>query len=355
MPTNEEVQAALNMYETQKQPNPYNFLETLQTMAPSVSVETTTKQKAPVQNVAGPIMQIAAPKTAMNPTTFAELVQRQTEGMKQQRAGLSQFDEQLAKLSAAQPSQATQVFSAISDLMNGGNQFGQVKGMEAAGRKQMMDLQQNVQKYKNDLTDKEVDLLKAQFQNDTAERHAATQESLMRQKLALEAGKQPEIKDFQAQAAGFGRRMEQAEDIFNRLVKKGYDRTSGAQGAASYLPNTLKNEDLIEQEQAERNFLNATLRKESGASISKDEFASGEKQYFPRAGDTPQVLANKESNRKQAVEMMKLGAGHAWNLIPKVQTKEVSGSGVKAPKVGDVVDGHQYLGGDPAKRESWSS
>jgi hypothetical protein len=36
------------------------------------------------------------------------------------------------------------------------------------------------------------------------------------------------------------------------------------------------------QKQAEQNFINAILRKESGAAISPSEYKNAEKQYFPQ-------------------------------------------------------------------------
>lgn len=350
----EELLAAMNLA---PQPNAssYDLASIMQTMnpkaTPKLSTETTVRQKVPLQNVGGPVMQIAAPKTAISADMFTELMKRQTQGLEQQRAGLGQFDEQLAQINASKPSQTTQVLSALSDMMNGGNQFQQAKAAEAQSRKQGMELQQNVQKYKNDLTDKEIDLIKAQFQNAGEQDKMAMMEKIARMKLAGEANKgPPEVKDYQALAAGFGRRMEQAEDVFSKLSNSGYDRTARGESLKGILPGELKGSDLVEQDQAERNFVNATLRKESGAAISPSEFKSSEQQYFPRPGDSPEVLANKQANRKQAVEMMKLGAGHAWNMIPKISPTVVP----NAPKEGDTKEynGVKYVvkGGNWVKK-----
>tara|TARA_R110000851_G_scaffold96172_1_gene208666 strand:- start:6283 stop:6534 length:252 start_codon:yes stop_codon:yes gene_type:complete len=46
-------------------------------------------------------------------------------------------------------------------------------------------------------------------------------------------------------------------------------------------PNFLKTADRKQFEQAQRNFVNAVLRQESGAAIADSEFASAAKQYFP--------------------------------------------------------------------------
>jgi 3-deoxy-D-arabino-heptulosonate 7-phosphate (DAHP) synthase len=64
-------------------------------------------------------------------------------------------------------------------------------------------------------------------------------------------------------------------------------------------------------EQAQRDFINAVLRRESGAVISNDEFANGRRQYFPQPGDTPQVIEQKRRNREMAIQgiMMEVPKG----------------------------------------------
>jgi hypothetical protein len=53
-------------------------------------------------------------------------------------------------------------------------------------------------------------------------------------------------------------------------------------------------------EQARRDFINAVLRRESGAVISPSEFANAEKQYFPVVGNPPELIAQKRRNRELA-------------------------------------------------------
>lgn len=190
MPTNEELFLAQMGIQPQQNASTYDLQNVIQSMTPAaptaVSMETRTKQRAPMQDIAGPVMQIAAPKTAMSADTFAEMIKRQTQGLEQQREGLGQFDKQLAQINATQPSQAAQAFAALSDMMNGGNMFQTAKAAEAQGRKQAQDLAQNVQKYKNDLTDKEIDLLKAQFQNSSDQEKMAMMERMNYAKISAD-------------------------------------------------------------------------------------------------------------------------------------------------------------------------
>tara|TARA_R100001530_G_scaffold34938_1_gene27299 strand:+ start:2308 stop:2460 length:153 start_codon:yes stop_codon:yes gene_type:complete len=47
-------------------------------------------------------------------------------------------------------------------------------------------------------------------------------------------------------------------------------------------PNFLKGDVVRQQKQTERDFVNAVLRRESGAAISGSEFRTARKQYLPQ-------------------------------------------------------------------------
>lgn len=145
--------------------------------------------------------------------------------------------------------------------------------------------------------------------------------------------KQPSKEAFDA--ALYGKRMDQANQILGNLSDSGFDRTSAKQGIQSAIvPSSMQSSGLKQEDQAERNFINAVLRRESGAAISASEFSSGEQQYFPRVGDTEEVLAQKEQNRQQAIEGMKAASGNAWDLVPSVELKA---RGPKPPSDGTAL------------------
>jgi hypothetical protein len=78
----------------------------------------------------------------------------------------------------------------------------------------------------------------------------------------------------------------------------------GIGGIAGDLANGTQSDDQQQVDQAQRNFINATLRRESGASISPGEFENARKQYFPQPGDKPGVLAQKAANRQRVIQSM---------------------------------------------------
>ena len=124
-------------------------------------------------------------------------------------------------------------------------------------------------------------------------------------RLALDqqnAGEKP-LTDAQAKAALFGTRMQEANSIFDTLEKQG--TTVSVPGSRAPLGigaviNALSPADQQQLDQAKRDFINAVLRRESGAVISDSEFANAEKQYFPQIGDSSAVVAQKKRNREVA-------------------------------------------------------
>ena len=70
--------------------------------------------------------------------------------------------------------------------------------------------------------------------------------------------------------------------------------------------------------QAERDFINAMLRRESGAAIAPSEFESARKQYIPQPGDRPETLEQKRLARERAF------SGLARELGPNYQPAKLS-------------------------------
>jgi hypothetical protein len=133
------------------------------------------------------------------------------------------------------------------------------------------------------------------------------------------------FKQNQYTAAGFAKRMELAESDLAALESKGFNPASnmnsfqtGKIGLGPLkvgIPEVTKSENVKSYEQAKRNFINATLRRESGAAISPSEFDSANAQYFPQVGDSPKIQEQKRRNREIAYAMMKSEAGGAFDEV----------------------------------------
>lgn len=129
----------------------------------------------------------------------------------------------------------------------------------------------------------------------------------------------------QGKAAGMALRAREANGILGKLegegvsnrgiIKQGLSTLPVIGGAlemgANMLPGVMGGPSGPQQqvEQARRNFVNAVLRVESGASISESEFRNAEKQYFPMPGDTEAVRKQKADNRESAISALELQSG----------------------------------------------
>lgn len=128
--------------------------------------------------------------------------------------------------------------------------------------------------------------------------------------FAPPAAKAPPMTEGQANAAGFASRIASALPSLQRL--------SPPRSAivAEGLPLGLGASQLTDKDQqffqAERNFITAILRRESGAAISPSEFESARRQYIPQPGDGPETLKQKARERSLALENMRRSAGPAY-------------------------------------------
>lgn len=126
----------------------------------------------------------------------------------------------------------------------------------------------------------------------------------------------------QSNAALYATRMEESNKIISDLSKKGYSPTVGQDVVAEApLGNFVLGEDTQKFQQAQRDFINAVLRRESGAVISDQEFDNARKQYFPQPGDSKVVLEQKEKNRQTAIQGIKNAAGPAIKEVKQDYSK----------------------------------
>lgn len=135
----------------------------------------------------------------------------------------------------------------------------------------------------------------------------------------------------QSKASGFAIRTDDANALINGLedtISKFNPATFSAYSALepSNIGNRFVPDEIRQSRQAERNFLNAILRRESGAVISPSEFANGEKQYFPRPGDDTKTLAQKKRNREVQMAALKSEAGNAFTNVNNNLNSSSSGS-----------------------------
>jgi hypothetical protein len=161
---------------------------------------------------------------------------------------------------------------------------------------------------------------------------AALRKDLLRMQVER-AGETKEPNQTQFTSAGYAGRMEQAEPILTAVAP-----TIVGMGLPSYemqtnswfAKPTFQSKDVQSYMQAARNFINAVLRRESGAVISPSEFAEAKQQYLPQPGDTPEALQQKADNRAYVFQTMKRSAGRAYEPPVKPPSADTGGQFIVA-------------------------
>lgn len=116
----------------------------------------------------------------------------------------------------------------------------------------------------------------------------------------------------EANAGLYARRMFTAEPILRSEEQAATDLTQRAKAGFPLIGNYLVSDSYQKFDQARRDFINATLRRESGAVISPQEFDNAERQYFARPGDNQETLAQKQRNRQEAMSGIAGAAGKGF-------------------------------------------
>lgn len=105
------------------------------------------------------------------------------------------------------------------------------------------------------------------------------------------------------------------KDAAGNVIQPGFQAGEAYIQKSGWFPEAFKSENVKKQENAQRAFINAILRKESGAAIAPSEFENYAKEYFPQAGDTEEVLAQKSNNRSIAIRSLKAEGRNASRFI----------------------------------------
>ena len=132
----------------------------------------------------------------------------------------------------------------------------------------------------------------------------------------------------QAKANMFGSRMVESDRILGELEGKYNPMAVNAKvaagetpligGVAAWAGNKMLSDAGQMAEQAQRDFINAVLRRESGAVISEPEFKNAAKQYFPQPGDNQKVLDQKRRNRQTAINGMAVEVPGGLKSVPSL-------------------------------------
>jgi hypothetical protein len=156
------------------------------------------------------------------------------------------------------------------------------------------------------------------------------------------AGKTPAsekpLTEYQGKATTFGTRAAQSHNILNALEGNVSPAAVAASRKGGMLVNWAMDTPTRQVEQAQRDFINAVLRQESGAAIGQNEYESAARQYFPEPNDPPEVVAQKRAARETQIRGFAKQAGpagapdiiNAFNTpyaLPKAQEQKPASQG----------------------------
>lgn len=125
--------------------------------------------------------------------------------------------------------------------------------------------------------------------------------------------------DGQVKSSSFAKRMNDAEGILTGLESQGYQRGM-RQVFSDYTSNVVNSNEGQSYKQAREDWVRAKLRRESGAAIGADEMRQEIDLYFPKYGDSKEVIAQKRAARNAAMNNLvaeSQGAFKRFHNIPK--------------------------------------
>lgn len=140
----------------------------------------------------------------------------------------------------------------------------------------------------------------------------------------------------QQTVAEYAARLEQSTPILETLTPIITGMNLLNFNAQLKLPPTFQSTEMQQYMQAASNFINAKLRRESGAVISPTEFTEARSQYLPQPGDKPEVLKQKKANRDLVFSSLRKAAGNAYESVNDLLAQD---QGMGATGMGTVGAG----------------
>lgn len=143
------------------------------------------------------------------------------------------------------------------------------------------------------------------------------------------------LTEAQSKDTVYSARAEGALPILDKYENTLTSRTDAAMGAVPYgLGREFQNEEFQLAQQAGDEFLQAILRKDTGAAITEQEQVLYGKTYLPAPGDSEALIKQKRQARRRALEAIKVGLPPSAIVAQELALRK-SGS----PTLGEAAGG----------------
>lgn len=124
--------------------------------------------------------------------------------------------------------------------------------------------------------------------------------------------RQRPVSGAERQTVSFFNRGKEGHEIATQLEDEIGKMSLGGQMRLEHAPNWAQTSTNQSYRQAQREFTEARLRKESGAAIPPAEYANDAKTYFAQPGDTPQLIKQKQQARRTILNGLGNASGQAY-------------------------------------------
>jgi len=162
--------------------------------------------------------------------------------------------------------------------------------------------------------------------------------------------KEKDLNENQSNAALFAGRMQAADKIIADLgskpsvlgaaINQNLTGTPLIGGTLSGMSNLFLSKETKQYLQAERDFITAVLRRESGAAIAESEYDTARKTYFPQPNDPPEVIQQKADARARAIAGIAVAAGPSQSRVNSIsETKAQRQNGLGTQSVSGEIGG----------------
>jgi hypothetical protein len=134
-----------------------------------------------------------------------------------------------------------------------------------------------------------------------------------------------------------------AATLLSRMQLAQTQMTQGDKGMPGFLtsvtPRLALPEERKKVEDAQMDFLDAALTLATGAAYTEFQLKGAMQSYFPKFGDSPDVLADKELRRQNLLEAARLSAGRMGGSVPALPAANApqrGGAGGNRPSLNNI-------------------